>query len=58
MKVLRVNDNTVDVFTGLGWSNWSRFEVEFKSKRLMLKLVKGQPMKKEDFSKLYEDLNK
>jgi hypothetical protein len=58
MIIRRLNDATIDVFTGNGWNNWSRFEVSYRSSRLSLKLVKGQPMKKEEYSKLYEELNK
>lgn len=54
----QVNDTTIDVFTGKGWDNWTRFEVSHKHGRLFLKMVKGTPMSKEDFKKLYEELNK
>lgn len=53
----QVNDTTIDVFTGKGWSNWTRFEVSHKHNKLFLKMVKGTPMSKEDFHQLYETLS-
>jgi hypothetical protein len=44
--------NTVDVFTGKGWENWSRFQLQGKQ----LKLIKGQPLSKEDYTKLRAEL--
>ena len=55
--VKKVNETCIDVFSGIGWSQWSRFNVEFQNKRLSLKLVKGQPMRKEDFQSLYKELS-
>ena len=54
--VKKVNDTTIDVFSGNGWSGWTRFLVEFKNNRLLLKLIKGQPMRNEAFSQLYQEL--
>ena len=56
--VKQASDTVVDVFTGKGWSNWTRFEVQHKQGKLHLRLVKGSPMSKEDFHNLYEDLSK
>lgn len=58
MELKRVGENMLDVFTGKGWTQWSRFEVSFNHNRLNLKLIKGSPMSKADFRQLYEDLNK
>lgn len=48
----------IDVFVDKGWNHWSRFEVAFVKGRLMLKLVKGKPMLKEQFKQLYDDLSR
>lgn len=58
MIVKNFNDTTIDVFTGKGWDEWSRFHVSFVKDRLFLKLVKGRPMSKENFSTLYKSLVK
>ena len=56
--IKKANEKTLDVFTGIGWNNWSRFMVDFQKGRLSLKLIKGQPMRKEAFQQLYQELNK
>ena len=56
--IKKVNDNVIDVFCDKGWNNWSRFEVEKKGSRMMLKLVKGLPMTQENFKQLYTELTK
>jgi hypothetical protein len=58
MLVKKVNEKTLDVFVGKGWTGWSRFEAAFNHGKLLLRLVKGSPMRKEDFKQLYEELNK
>lgn len=59
MLIKRINDtNLVDVFCGNGWTNWSRFAIENQGGRLHLKLLKGVPMKQEDFKSLYQQLSR
>ncbi len=58
MLIKKVNETTVDVFTGVGWNNWSRFNVVFEGGRGSLKLVKGRPMLKDDFKQLYSEIFK
>ena len=41
MKKIYINKHLVDVFTGDGWENWSRWE---KSKTGFLKQVGGSPI--------------
>jgi hypothetical protein len=57
IQVKKLNEKTIDVFSGIGWNNWSRFDVAFEKGRLSLKLVKGKPMTKEDFRTLYQELS-
>lgn len=52
------NSNVIDVFTGKGWTNWSRFEVSMQQGKFRLKLIKGVPMIREEFRQLLEQLNK
>lgn len=56
--VKKADEKTLDVFTGKGWVNWSRFEVHFNHNKLGLKLIKGTPMRKEDYKQLYKELSK
>lgn len=56
MLIKKVNESIIDVFTGTGWTQWSRFEVAFDKGRGSLKLVKGRPMDKADFRNLYQAL--
>lgn len=58
MIIKKVNEHLIDVFVGNGWNNWSRFEVMFNHGKLLLKLVKGNPMHKEQFQDLYGALSK
>jgi hypothetical protein len=58
MLIKKASDKVVDVFIGVGWTGWSRFAVEFPHGKLHLKLTKGQPMKKEEFKQLYEEMSK
>lgn len=41
-------DNKVDVFSGTGWNNWSRFEKTDKG----IRLVGGLPVKHEQFKRV------
>jgi hypothetical protein len=56
MIIRKLDERTIDVFCGLGWNQWSRFEVQFDKGRGSLKLVKGRPMDKVDFRNLYQEL--
>lgn len=48
MKIISVNRNTIDVFTGEGWENWSRFKLTKHGP----KLISGQKLSNENFSNL------
>ena len=52
----KVNESLIDVFCGIGWNQWSRFEVKFENGRGVLKLVKGRPMEKAEFRQLYQEI--
>lgn len=54
LKIVWLNDKMFDVFTGKGWDNWSRFRKEDGNK---LKLIKGSPLSKQDFTKLLIHFN-
>lgn len=56
MLIKPANETTIDVFTGTGWNNWSRFEVKKFNGKPHLTLVKGQPMSKADFSTLFKEI--
>ncbi len=45
MKILSVNKNTIDVFVGMGWENWSRFKLTVHGP----KLVAGLKLSGRDF---------
>lgn len=47
---------TVDVFWGIGWDNWSRFDIKYFDGKMQLKLIKGKSMPKDIFSTLYTEL--
>lgn len=48
MLIKHVSTTLVDVFVGLGWKNWSRFEKTDKGP----KLVKGFPVTKEQYKEI------
>ena len=50
MIIKQVNTTVIDVFTGDGWLNWTRFEINGR----VLKKVGGQAMEDSDFYKLYK----
>lgn len=50
MIVKQLNEDTVDVFTGNGWENWSRFKLGVNTP----KKVAGQNLTTEE----YDDLKK
>ena len=43
-----VNSHTVDVFTGQGWENWSRFE----KKGSLYRLLAGKPLTPQEYIEL------
>ena len=51
-----LSDVEVDVFTGIGWNNFSRFKMFWKNKKLKLVLVKGRPVTPEIYSNLISSL--
>jgi hypothetical protein len=51
-EIRYVGKGLVDVFTGKGWNNWSRFEL--KDRKIVL--VKGQPVSKEVYKQLWSEL--
>ena len=56
MEIKQVAKNILDVFTGQGWLNWSRFHVKYHEGKAYPKLIKGQPLNKEDFDDLCKQL--
>lgn len=48
-EIRYANNGLVDVFTGMGWTNWSRFKIEDRK----IVLVKGQPVSKEVYKQLW-----
>ena len=47
-----------DVFWAKGWEKLSRFERKYFNGKLHLNLIKGNPMPKDLFRSLYEQLEK
>ena len=58
MVIRHLSDMVIDVFTGNGWVNWSRFEIVNMKGKKSLKLIKGFPMEKSNFQTLYTEVNK
>jgi hypothetical protein len=54
LQILRVNRQMVDVFSGMGWENWSRFEKTEKG----IRLVKGTSVSPEHFKIIKHVLSK
>lgn len=52
MKILKVNNNTIDVFLGEGWENWGRFKVKFGKQVTQLFQIKGTRFHKKDLTEL------
>jgi len=57
MKILRVNHNTLDVFIGTGWANWSRFKVKFGKEHNQLFQVKGSRLPRTELTELQQQYN-
>jgi len=58
MKIIHLNENVVDVFTGKGWDNWTRFEIKFIKGKVYPKKIGGQAMESRDFQTLLTELTK
>lgn len=54
MKILKINHNTIDVFIGTGWDNWSRFKIKFGKEHNQLFQVKGSRLPKTEQQALFE----
>lgn len=48
MFIKQLNKNTVDVFTGNGWENWSRFDLS----QGFPKLVSGNALPDEEYKEV------
>ena len=46
--VRRLNPTTVDIFTGNGWDNWSRFQKTDKGP----KLIGGKPVTEDEYKEV------
>ena len=53
---LYVNPDVVDVFTGKGWENWSRFELKRMKGRVYPQKVGGKSLTQDQFKELCESL--
>ena len=51
-EIRSMEGGVVDVFTGTGWSNWSRFLIKDNK----ITLIKGQPVSKEVYKQLWKVL--
>lgn len=49
IEVQPLSEERVDVFTGTGWYNWTRFEVRRIKGRVFLNKINGKPIKDEEF---------
>lgn len=58
MKILYVSDSIVDVFTGKGWENWTRFEIKHIKGKVYPKKIGGKAMDSKDFQTLLTELTK
>lgn len=53
-----LDDNTVDVFVGKGWANWTRFTVKRANGKVFLTKIGGSPMNSDDYKNLCTTLAK
>lgn len=51
-EVFHLDENTVDVFLGAGWDNWSRFNVKRVKGKVFLTKTHGKAVKQEEFKEL------
>ena len=54
--LLFVSPTCIDVFTGVGWYNWSRFDIKRIKGKVFLHKVNGKPLKAEEFKELCQHL--
>jgi hypothetical protein len=47
-----VNRDVVDVFFGLGWNNWARFDIRRIKGKIFLNKIGGRPIPNQLFSKV------
>jgi hypothetical protein len=52
MKIKSVNPHTIDVFTGMGWDNWTRFQIIKSQKKQFLKKIGGKSVPSEEMDTL------
>lgn len=52
MKVKNVNPYVIDVFTGFGWDNWTRFQIIKTKGRQFLKKIAGISVTAEEMETL------
>ena len=57
MLIKKVNHNTIDVFTDIGWENWSRFKIKFGKEHNELFQIKGNRLQKHDLVVLKQQYN-
>ena len=57
MLVKKVNHNTIDVFLGTGWENWSRFKIKFGKEHNQLFQVKGTRLPRAELTALQQQYN-
>ncbi len=56
VEVKFLDNDTVDVFTGKGWDNWTRFTIKRMKGKVFLSKVSGQSLDREVFKKLCKEL--
>ena len=51
-----LDESTVDVFTGQGWGNWTRFSIKRANGKVFCTKIAGKPMDSDDFKLLCQTL--
>lgn len=54
MKICFLNQQTIDVFCGKGWDNWTRFSLTRKGHNIFFHKITGANLTKEDMHQLRE----
>lgn len=57
MLIKTINQNTFDVFLGMGWDNAYRFKIKFGKEQNQLFQVKGNRFPKQELALLQEKYN-
>lgn len=52
LVIKKLNKQTLDVFAGAGWDNWSRFDIGSG----FPKLVKGNPLSEDEYKELLSNV--